>query len=408
MTDATTRSQLPKILVAGGGIGGLTLASLLHQRGFPVTVHEQANRLQEVGAGVQLSANAMKVLRALGVEDEVVVGGFLPKHFIGWSWKSGRMLYKTPLQPLHANRFGAPYVHIHRADLYRILASALPASSVMLGHRVREVTPIGDRVQVEFENGLVETADIVIGADGIHSAVRKSLFGEHAPRFTGNICWRGIIPTASLPEGHVAPASSNWMGPDGHVVTYYLRGGDLINFVAVRETETWTSESWTTPSSRNDLLDAFEGWHQRLLTMFERAEGLYKWGLFDRDPLDRWSVGRVTLLGDAAHPMLPFLAQGAAQALEDAYALADWLAKHPQQPVEALAAYEAERRARTSRVQLGARERGRTAHLRSRWARLKRDARFLWQGLASPATTSHRAEWIFEHDVTRAVRQLPT
>lgn len=397
---------LPRILVAGAGIGGLALAALLHRRGFAVEVYEQASQLQEVGAGVQLSANAVKVLRALEIDEQVVSRGFLPRHFIGWSWRSGRMLYKTPLHPSHQARYGAPYVHVHRADLHALLRSALPAGMVRIAHKVSAVTQEADRVRVDFENGHVAFADVVVGADGIHSAVRRSLFGDEAPRFTGNICWRGIIPAELLPPGQVLPASSNWMGPDGHVVTYYLRGGALVNFVAIRETEAWTGESWTTPSSKDELLRAFEGWNPRLLALFERAEGLYKWGLFDRDPLARWSVGRVTLIGDAAHPMLPFLAQGAAQALEDSYALADWLTRFPHAPVEALAAYEAERKPRTSRIQLGARERGRTAHLRSPWARLKRDLGFFWQNLTAPGKTSHRAEWIFQHDVTQAPRTL--
>ncbi|MES2631375.1 MAG: FAD-dependent monooxygenase [Pseudomonadota bacterium] len=400
--------MLPRVLVVGAGIGGLALASLLHKRGFPVRVYEQSSKLQEVGAGVQLSANAVKVLRALGVERDAVSRGFLPKAFIGWSWKSGRMLYRTPLAEVHESQYGAPYVHIHRADLHDLLASGVPAESISLGHRVRQVIQDGDSVRVEFENGHVDHADVVIGADGIHSAVRRSLFGDEAPRFTGNMCWRGVIPADALPQGHVLPVSSNWMGPDGHVVTYFLRSGTLINFVAIRETQDWTDESWTTPSSREELLEAFKGWNPRLLALFQRAEGLYKWGLFDRDPLARWSMGRVTLLGDAAHPMLPFLAQGAAQALEDGYALGDWLSLYSHAPVQALAAYEAERRPRTARVQLGARERGRTAHLRSAWARFKRDLGFLRDWVFTPKKTSHRAEWIFAHDVTRVTRELPT
>lgn len=399
-------TRLPRILIAGAGIGGLALASLLHRRGFPVVVYEQARQLQEVGAGVQLSANAVKVLRALGIDAQVVAQGFLPQHFVGWNWRSGRKLYQTPLNPAHQQQYGAPYVHVHRADLHALLAAGLPADALRLGHRVARVEPDGAQVRVEFENGRADFADVVIGADGIHSAVRRALFGEEAPRFTGNVCWRGVIPATAVPKGQVLPASSNWMGPDGHVVTYFLRGGSTINFVAVRETEAWTGESWTTPSSRKELLAAFQGWNPRVLALFRQAEGLYQWGLFDRDPLPAWSLGRVTLLGDAAHPMLPFLAQGAAQALEDGYALADWLTRFPERPVEALAAYEAERKPRTSRIQLGARERGRAAHLRSPWARFKRDLQFRWQGLADPGRTSHRAEWIFQHDVTQVERTL--
>lgn len=396
----------PSVLIVGAGIGGLAAAALLRQQGFEVTVYEQARRLQEVGAGVQLSANAMKVLRSLGVEDAIVARGFLPAHFIGWSWKSGRRLYKTPIAPLHAQEFGAPYVHIHRADLLEMLAGLVPAESVHLAHRLAEVVEVDGGMRAEFENGHVAHADAVIGADGIHSAVRRSLFGPEAPRFTGHMCWRGMIPADALPPGHIAPASSNWMGPQGHVVHYYLRGGSLVNFVAVRETDAWLGESWTTPSSREELLKAFEGWHPRLLALFERATGIHQWGLFDRDPLPAWSKGRATLLGDAAHPMLPFLAQGAGQALEDAFAVASWLARHPGRPAEALAAYENERRERTARIQLAARARSLTTHIKSPWAAWKRDAMFAWQQLVSPNATTHRAEWIYRHDVTRVERSL--
>ena len=398
----------PSVLVVGAGIGGLAAAALLGRRGIEVTVCEQARRLQEVGAGVQLSANAMKVLRALDLEEAIVSRGFLPAHFVGWSWRSGRRLYRTPIRPLHEERFGAPYVHIHRADLLDALADRVPTGSVRLGHRLVGLAEADGIVRATFDDGRCVDADVVVGADGIHSAVRRSLFGEEAPRFTGHMCWRGLVPAARLPADLVPPASSNWMGPNGHVVHYFVRGGSLVNFVAVRDTEAWHDESWNTPSSTEELLRAFEGWHPRLTTLFERATGLHRWGLFDRDPLPEWSRGRVTLLGDAAHPMLPFLAQGAAQALEDAYALADWLDRYPRRPEAALAAYAGERRERTARIQLAARERGRTIHLRSRWTTLKRDLAFAWRQAVAPSATTHQGEWIYRHDVGRVERTLGT
>ena len=399
-------SDKPSVLIAGAGIGGLAAAALLRMRGLEVTVYEQAQRLHEVGAGVQLSANAVKVLRSLGLESDIVSRGFLPSHFIGWSWKSGRKLYKTPIVPLHAEWYGAPYVHIHRADLLGALTGLVPEESVHLGHRISDLSDADGRVLARFENGHTALADVVVGADGIHSAVRRNLFGDDAPRFTGNMCWRGVLPADVLPRGHIAPAASNWMGPEGHVVHYFLRGGTLVNFVAVRETDAWLGESWTLPSSKEELLKAFEGWNPRLLAMFERATDIHKWGLFDRDPLQAWSQGTVTLLGDAAHPMLPFMAQGAAQALEDAYALADWLGRHPDRPAAALAAYENERKARTARIQLAARARSQTTHIKSPLAAMKRDLMFAWNQIVSPNATAHRAEWIYQHDVTQVQRML--
>lgn len=394
-------STLPRIVIAGAGIGGLALAGLLVRRGFDVHVFEQAQRLGEIGAGIQLSPNAVKVLRELGLESEVVACAFAPESFTGWDWKSGKSLYRTPIKGEYDVRYGAPYFHIHRADIHRLLASRVPEGVVKLGAKVSGLREEGDHVIVSLDDGTQVEADVVIGADGIHSAVRRHIHGDEAPRFTGNICWRGMVATSDLPAGHVPPTASNWLGPHGHVVHYYVRGGQAVNFVAVLETDKWTAESWTAPSSIDDLKNAFAGWHPRLQALFDRAGDVFCWGLFDRDPLPFWSQGRLTLMGDAAHPMLPFLAQGAAQAIEDAYALAAWLSARSDDPAQALTNYEAERRERTSRVQLGARARGKTVHLASPWARFKRNMGFKWQALRDPTATSHQAEWIYSHDVTR-------
>lgn len=395
---------LPHVLIAGAGIGGLALAALLARQGWPVTVCEQAAHIGEIGAGVQLSPNAVKVLRALRLEDAAASVAFAPEAFTGWDWRSGKALYRTPIRGVYEANYGAPYLHIHRADLHRLLASRVPAQALRLGARVESVSEEGGRMAVRLSDGQVLQADVVVGADGIHSAVRQHLHGEAAPRFTGNLCWRGMVATADLPAGHVPPTASNWLGPHGHVVHYCVRGGELINFVAVMETADWTSESWTERSSVAELQRAFDGWHPRLQTLFERAGELFRWGLFDREPLPFWSRGRVTLLGDAAHPMLPFLAQGAAQAIEDAFSLAAWLGLSPGDPAAALAAYEAERKGRTSRIQLGARARGKTVHLASPWARWRRNLGFKLQALRDPVATSHQAEWIYAHDVTTLAR----
>lgn len=393
-------SSSNRILIAGAGIGGLALAGLLAQRGLEVLVCEQSTSLGEVGAGVQVSPNAVKVLRALGLEDALQACSFEPEYFSGWDWKSGRALYKTPIRQVYEERYGAPYFHVHRADLHRLLASKLPESAVRLRARIATLRQEGGKVEVILANGERLEAHVLVGADGIHSAVRRALFGDMPARFTGNMCWRGLVATDDLPAGLVPPTASNWLGPHGHVVHYYLRGGAIVNFVAVRETDQWSEESWTSPSSKAELMSAFAGWHPRLLALFERSGDLFKWGLFDRDPLPAWSRDRVTLLGDAAHPMLPFLAQGAAQAMEDAYALAAWLELRADDPLQALRGYESERRERTARIQLGARARGRSTHLASPLARLRRNLGYRWKSLRDPGGTSHQAEWIYEHDVT--------
>jgi salicylate hydroxylase len=389
-----------KIVVVGGGLGGLTATAALAQSGFEVEVREQADRLGEVGAGVQMSPNAVKVLRALGLEAALKSVAFEPETFVGRNWRSGRALYRTPIKSQYDKIYGAGYYHVHRADLHDVLRRATPAASIRLGSRCVGTMQRSSVAVAEFADGTTVEGDVVIGADGIHSAVRSSLFGQAEARFTGNMCWRGLVPIAALPPGLVEPVATNWLGPNGHVVHYLVRGGTLVNFVAVYETEAWTDESWSIRADRSELLATYGDWDERLLKVFAAAEQCFKWALYDRDPLPRWSSGRITLLGDAAHPMLPFLAQGAAMAIEDGFAVARALSGQSDDPAAALASYEKLRLGRTAKVQLGARERARTMHLRSPIARFRRDLGFFIQGLRDPVMTSHRAEWIFGHDVT--------
>lgn len=392
-----------KVLVVGGGIGGLTAALALRKMGLEVQVAEQAPALGEVGAGVQLSPNAVKVLRALDVESSIRRVACEPEAFVGRDSFSGRVLYRTPIKGTYERLYGAGYFHVHRADLHGVLARALPASAILLDRKCTRITQQDGVAVAHFVQGGSLEADVVIGADGIHSPVRHSLFGPDEPRFTGNICWRGMVRADALPSGHVESASTNWLGPKGHVVHYYVRGGELVNYVAVYETDHWTDESWSTPATVEELLATYAGWNAELLSLFQATEHCFKWALYDRDPLSQWSRGNVTLLGDAAHPMLPFLAQGAAMAIEDGYCVSTLLAAANRNDVPAaLLAYERQRLPRTSRVQLGARSRGATMHLRSPWARLRRNARFFVQGLRRPESTTHQAEWIYAHDVTRS------
>lgn len=395
-------SRPVKVAIAGAGIGGLAAALALRQRGCEVVVVEQAAQLGEVGAGVQMSPNAVKVLRALGVEPLIRDVACQPLAFTGRDWRSGRVLYRTPIKGVYERLYGAGYYHVHRADLHGALTQQLAASALHLGRRVTGVEQDRNAASLRLDNGEIIEADVIVGADGIHSAIRKSLLGDEKPRFTGNICWRGMVPVEALPKCHVELASSNWLGPKGHVVHYYVKGGAMVNFVAVYETDEWTQESWSTPSTVDEILETYAGWNDELLTTFSKSRDCFKWALYDRDPLTRWSDGRVTLLGDAAHPMLPFLAQGAAMAIEDGYELGSKIGSiHADADIhEALMQYERQRIPRTSRVQLGARARGTTMHLRSPWARMKRNFEFMLQGLRSPESTTHRAEWIFGYDAT--------
>ncbi|MGF6917052.1 FAD-dependent monooxygenase [Paraburkholderia sp. 40] len=395
-------SRSTKVVIAGAGIGGLAAAIALRQRGCEVVVIEQASQLGEVGAGVQMSPNAVKVLRAIGVEPLIREVACEPVAFTGRDWKSGRVLYRTPIKGVYERVYGAGYYHLHRADLHRALTERLGAGALRLGQRATGIEQDRNAAGLRLDSGELVEADVIVGADGIHSVVRRSLFGDEKPHFTGNICWRGMVPVDALPKGHVELASSNWLGPKGHVVHYYVRGGAMVNFVAVYETDEWTQESWSTPSTVDEILETYSGWNQELLTTFSKSEHCFKWALYDREPLSRWTEGRVTLLGDAAHPMLPFLAQGAAMAIEDGYELASKIgSKQSGAGIrETLVEYERQRIPRTSRVQLGARARGTTLHLRSPWERMKRNIGFMLQGFRTPESTTHRAEWIYGYDAT--------
>lgn len=388
-----------RVVVIGAGIGGLATASALIRHGHEVQVYEQAPELKEVGAGIQMTPNAVKVLRALGLEEGLAQVGFRPQAIVGLDWRSGRATFRTPLLGYCHDVYGADYYHVHRADLHDLLRSTVPAERLHLSHRCIAVEDQGTHAIARFENGAVAEADLIVGADGIHSVVRAQLFANAEPAYTGNMCWRAIVPFDQPDFELVLPASSMWFGPKGHVVTYYVRGAKAVNIVAVHETKEWTAESWTTPSTREELCAAYAGWHPRLLKLLQMAGPVFKWGLFDRDPMSSWSKGRITLLGDAAHPMLPFLSQGAAMAIEDGYVLARALTA-TQDIGLALSAYEADRLPRTTRVQLGARERGRSYHEVSWFGRLKRDLGHWWRSLFDSHSAGLQASWIYAYDAT--------
>ncbi len=354
-----------KVAVVGAGLGGLVAAIALRQRGFDVTVYEQTDRLGEIGAGIQLSPNAMRVLMALGLDRAFEAIAFEPNRHVVRNWKSGAVVSATQMKGVFRSQYGAGYFGAHRADFHEVLQHALPAECIRLNARCTGVTQDDGRATLAFADGTRADFDIVVGADGIRSAVRESLFGPDAPRFTGHIVWRGLVPSASLPKNLIEPDMTAWFGPNGTVVHYYVRRGELVNWIAHFETD-WREESWSVESDWREAAEAFSGWHPILGTLFMRTERCYKWALYDRDPLARWTQGRTTLLGDAAHPMLPYLAQGAAQAVEDGFVLADVLAQHRNDAPTALQAYEAARLPRTSRIQLHARERGKINNATSR------------------------------------------
>jgi salicylate hydroxylase len=387
-----------RVAVIGGGIGGLTAARALLRRGFEVAVYEAAPELKEIGAGVALGPNAMKALRSLDLEDAVRAVAWESEFQLLRNWRSGRIISRTPRRGFLSARFGATGCSAHRADLLDVLSAALPSQIVKLGARCVGVETSENGASARFTDGTEIEADVIVGADGIHSAVRASLFGPDAPRFTGKICYRCLVPVDAIPGGMSSTDNATWLGPHGAVVVYLVRRGELVNVAAHYDNDSWTEESWIRECSRVEVTDNYRGWHPDLLRIFSAAERHYKWALYDRDPLPQWTKGRATILGDAAHPMLPYLGQGACQAMEDGCVLASALASMPDDPRGGLLLYERARLPRASRVVLTARARGEDNHLVSPWAALKRDALIAIRRRFGSDPTGRGAAWIFEYD----------
>lgn len=385
------------VAVVGGGIGGLAAALSLLRAGFDVRVYEQAAALAEVGAGIQISPNASRLLHRLGLGAALDRTGVRPVGVHQRRWNDGRTLQRAPLGEAVEAAFGAPYYHFHRADLLDALAGALPPDRVRLGHRLAGFADHGDRVELRFTNGERVAAALLVGADGIHSSVRAGLFGPERPRFTGCIAYRGLVPAERLADLGLEIASNNWMGPGGHFVHYFVAGGRLVNFVAIKERETWTRESWTDRGEVADALAAFEGWHPQVRAIIGAADETFIWALFDRVPLGRWSAGRVTLLGDACHAMLPFMAQGAAQAIEDGATLTACLLEQGAAGVAAaLRRYETLRLPRATRLQEMSRANKTRFHLPDGPEQQARDARMATGGDRSIGAIG----WLYAHDAS--------
>jgi len=397
MFDAVSRSA--RIAIIGGGIGGLTAARALVRRGFDVRVYEAAPELKEIGAGVALGPNAMKALRALDLEQPVRDVAWESDYQLLRNWRTGRVISRTPRGGYLLERFKATGCTVHRADLLDVLAAAIPVGVVQMGARCSGVELHERAACARFTDGSEVEADAIIGADGIHSAVRASLFGPDAPRFTGKICWRCVVPVEAVPGGLPTADSTTWLGPHGAVVVYLVRRGELVNVVAHYDDDTWTEESWIRECDRSEVIDNYRGWHESLLRLFSASERHYKWALYDRDPLARWTKGRATILGDAAHPMLPYLGQGACQAMEDGCVLAAALFACPDDIPAALQLYERSRLPRARRVVLASRDRGEDNHLVSRWATLKRDLLIAARRRFSRQDPTGRGTaWIFDYD----------
>lgn len=384
-----------RVAIVGAGIGGLTAAIALGQRGIEAQVYEQAQALREVGAGIGLGPNAMKVLRALGIEAFIKPLGLIPEKIVGRDWATASVLFTVPVGTAASSRYGAANVNLHRADLHAALAARIPPERIHLNRLCVAVDAKGGEAELVFRDGPREIADLVIGCDGLHSRVRASLHGPEAPRFTGNTAWRALVPAENLPARFVSAEMNLWRGKGGHVLSWYLPKRQVVNLVAIRAMADWTSESWSVAADRNELLAMFPEVHPDLRALFAQAEHCFKWGLFDRDPLTRWSSQCITLLGDAAHPMLPFLGQGAAMAIEDAYVLAGEIAASEGNILAALSSYEAERIPRTARVQIASRKEGDILH---DGYHLPSDGAAPVRGFAAQHLPGFNRDWLYDYD----------
>ncbi|TDV49666.1 FAD-dependent monooxygenase [Actinophytocola oryzae] len=344
-----------RVAVVGAGIGGLAVAGALLRKGFQVDVYEQAAALRDVGAGMHLGCNGSRILRRWGFGAWLDRAGVRPVALEVRAWDDGRTLNRQVMGEDWVAEFGTPYHTIHRADLQRILVEHAAGARVRLNHRLTGFTDRGDGVRLSFASGRTATADVLVGADGMHSVVRGAVAGHERPVFSGTSAFRGMVPAGSVPD--LPPETMFlWVGAGARLLCYPVSGGRFLTFVAVVPDPGSGTESWSSEGDPAELQALFERWHPHARALVGAVRETRRWGLYDRQPLESWGTGRVTLLGDAAHPMLPHHGQGANQALEDAVALAHFL--HTDEPGAGLRRYEDLRRPHTARVQLGSRGSG--------------------------------------------------
>ncbi|MEV0492138.1 FAD-dependent monooxygenase [Streptomyces atratus] len=385
-----------RVAVAGAGIAGLTFAAALHRGGIDCHVYEQAEQLTEVGAGIQVAPNATRLLHRLGLRDRLRAVAVAPQAIEMRRWDDGRLLQRTPLGSMCRRRFGAPYYAVHRADLHSGLLSLVPPDRVHLGARLDAVTQSADEARLRLSDGTTVAADLVVGADGIHSIMREQIVADQ-PRYSGQTIYRGLVPAERVPFLLTDPRVQLWLGPDQHLVCYPVSSGRQVSFGATVSASDWREESWSARGDVAELATAYAGWHPDVARLIGAAETVSRWALHDRQSIDRLSSGRVTVIGDAAHPMLPFQAQGANQAIEDAVVLAVCLADAgPGGLSAALRRYERIRLPRTTRIQRQSRDNAKTFHLVDGDAQRRRDTS------AQASSGLDRHEWLFGYDAEEA------
>ncbi|RTL72942.1 MAG: 6-hydroxynicotinate 3-monooxygenase [Hyphomicrobiales bacterium] len=345
MTPADTR-----IAVVGAGLAGMTVAGLLQRAGFPVAVYEQAPFFARIGAGIILSANAIKVLRRLDLEAKLVATAIAPAAFVSRAWDTGATTYRLDFDVEAEARFGAPFLNVHRADLHKVLETALTPGSLHFGHSLVGLEQRADHMRLTFGSGQTAVADIVIGADGIRSVVREFLFGAEPPRYTGRIAQRAIFPTGRILGGPIDDCTK-WWGEDRHILSYFMTSRrDEVYLMGAVPAPPWEHEETSRPGSRDDFIAAFAHFHPDLRRILEAAQEVNIWPICDRPRNDTWSTGNVVLMGDACHAVRPYMAAGGVSAIEDAAILARCIARFGS-PAEAFRCYEATRIPRVAEVQ---------------------------------------------------------
>ena len=396
------KSPRPMILIAGGGIGGLTPGATLEQSGIEYEILEQAAEMKEVGAGIQLSANCVRILERLGLGAAMADIGVLPQTLEIRGGLDGVPILTTALGIRARKHFGAPYYHAHRADLQQALLDRIERSRLRLGRVVTGFDQTPDRVTVELADRAPSSGDVLVGADGIHSVVRQTMFGPDRPRFSGLKALRGLLDGDRARTLGVDVVSGVWWGPGKSMVHYYVSSGRLLNWIGIVETSVEEKESWSTEGQRSEALHHFQGWQPQIVDMIRSTETLFESSLYDRDPLPRWIDGRVALLGDAA-PMLPFHAQGAAMSIEDAYVLGKCLQRRTDDLEAGLRIYQELRLERANWVQRYSREAAGFFHLSDPDLRQQRDEKLRYNQSRYPTGFPRGQERIYGYDADAAL-----
>ncbi len=394
-----------KVLIAGGGIGGITAALTLRRHGIEAALFEQAEAFRQVGAGIQISSNAVRVLRGLDLSEALACVAVYPEARDYRAWDTGERLFWTPLGARAEAHFGAPYYHVHRADLLDVLLSGLGDANAHLNARVESFDQDANGVAVTLADGRTFAGDVLIGADGIHSLVRARLFGAENPRYTGNVAWRGLAPAEQVAHLDLQRVTGVWMGPNRSIVQYYVSAGRTFNWIGISRSAQPARESWLAEGKIEDALAEYAGWHSTIRAVIGATPRVLRQALYDREPLPDWRVGRVVLLGDAAHPMLPFYAQGAAQSIEDAAVLAGCLARSPQDPAVALERYVRLRQPRTAWMQGLSRREEELYQMTDAAAIAARNARMSKNRIPEAAIFPPEQERLYGYDAEAVLRE---